>query len=266
MYAVKRKSGSRIATVAIVAVFTIVFASGLFSIFFGNMLNQFLHYLDGHIKFLSGVVKVIVFVSGAIWFISPIIIVCCIYTLVKSHRDSKKSSPNTTSKWGARVSKWLASRFDSPVFNPNFDEKDFDSFMKSELKNLQTDLMIRREEYLSMYDNGPLFLTEARDRFKNKMANLLDFQDEEILFMHNELHSKIKRQIRHYRKQMNNESLNDKASLDLIAEYSDQMDEFYSEMYAGFTDRLSALNFQIKALSDHHSDKLRNLSRSLSRY
>lgn len=267
MYAVtKRKPASSFATFAIIAVFTLVFTSGLFSMFFENKLNEFFHYLDVHIKAISGIIKVVVFVSGIIWLTSPIVILCCVYTLIKDHRDDKESSINRHSNSDLRNPEWFSPQVEKPTFNSGFDDEDFDDFMESELEKLRNDLAARREGYLSIYNSGPLFLTEARDRFKNKMTLLLDIQDEEILSMYAELHWKIKSQVKHYRKQMKVASKNGKSSVYLLNDYLNQMEDFCSELYAEFAESLADLNIQLHELSDDHFDTLQNLSKTFSRY
>ncbi|MDI3320954.1 hypothetical protein [Pinibacter soli] len=261
-----KKSRSFFAAVAITTVFSIVFTAGLFCLFFDKKLNEFFIYLDEHIKAISILVKIIVFVSAIIWLVTPIIIACLIYTFTKDHYDSRKTSIIDRIKSTMRKSKWISPQIETLGFNSNFDDNDFDNFAQSELKKLQCDLTTRRDEYLSIYKGGPLFLSEARERFKNKMSGLLDYQDEVILSMHIELHSQIKTRIRYYKKQMKNAEQTDVSSLHLLSDYSNQMDDFYSEIYSNLEKELADLNIQLQELSDDHLDKLQNLSTKFSSY
>lgn len=240
----KKRIESVLTIIAIATLFTIVYALGLCWLFFDKKLDSLFIYLDAHAKPLSSLVKAIVFISAIICLATPVVILCGIYTVTKEHRDGRKSLLNRYFKSAIQHSKWLS---------PLIAGRDVDHFMKSELANLREYLAKRRDEYLSMYNSGPLFLTEARDRFKNKMSALLDYQEEEILYMHAELQVKIATKIRsgHANQELN---------------YMDELEAFYKDTQAAFKVKVTRLNNQLQALSDDHLGTLQNLSKTFSNY
>jgi hypothetical protein len=260
----KRRIKQFLKTIAIATLILIVLASGLCWIFFETQLDNFLTFAGTHSKVISILAKSIVFISGIIWVATPIAIVCCIYTLTKEHRNHKKPAINTFLKPVIQRSKWLSTLIGQRKFNPDFNFTDVDHFMKNELKNLRDDLTERRDEYLSMYHNGPLFLTEARDRLRNKMSVLLDYQDEVILYMHAELQVKIAGKIRYYRALMKDRLQDIETPKDQSNYYSDELGDYYTEIHTAFSKKIADLNIQVQALSDDHVDALQNLSKTFS--
>jgi hypothetical protein len=262
----QRKPTSYFATFAIISVYAIVFIAGLSWLFFDKSLNALYVYLDEHAKAVSILVKSIVYISGIIWIAAPIFVAFCIYTLTKGHYDNRKPSIMDHIKSKIQHLKLFSAQTETQDFNPNLNERDFDNFMNSEHKKLLDDLAARSDSYLSVYNYGPLFLGETRDRFRDSMCELLDFQDEEILYLHRTLHSRIKSQINFYQMQMKDGIQNGESPVLLFDEYSNQMEDFYSDIYTEFSEQLSDLNIQLQTLSDDHLDELQNLSRMLSKY
>ncbi|MBV4360511.1 hypothetical protein [Pinibacter aurantiacus] len=262
----KKRIESFLSIVGIIALSTIVFTPGLCWLFFDKELGQFFTFLDGHSKAMASLLKIVVVISGIILLAAPIVIVCFIYTATKEHLYDKRSLKRFRFRLGIQNVKRLSLKIGMPAFNTNFTNNDIDHFIKNELDKLQIHLIERRDEYLSMYNNGPLFLTEARDRLKDKMSKLLDYQDEVILSMHAELHLEIIDKIRHYQMQMKDGSQNDKVATDRSKYYSNELEDFYTDIYTAFTKRLADLNGQLQTLSDDHFDSLQNLSNMLSKY
>jgi hypothetical protein len=262
----QRRTRSKFATVAITATYAIVFAAGLSWLFFDKSLNALFVYLDDHVKALSILLRSIVYISGIIWIAVPIVIAFCIYTLTKEHYDNRKTSLIDRIKSTMQNLEWFSPHTESQDFNPNLNESDFENFMKSEHQKLRDDLTSRRDRFLSVYNYGPQFLGETRDRFRDSMCELLDFQEEEILYLHRTLHSRIKSQIKFYQMQMKDGIQSGESSMHLFDEYSNQMEDFYADIYTEFSEQLSDLNIQLLELSDDHLDELQHLSWMLSRY
>ncbi|MDH7460612.1 hypothetical protein QEG73_04960 [Chitinophagaceae bacterium 26-R-25] len=257
----KRRIESFLAIVGLVTLSTIVFTSGVCWLFFDKELGEFFTFLDGRSKAISGLLKIIVLISGLIWVAIPIAIMCLIYTVTKEH-----STISFLFKTGFRNIKRPSLKIDMPPLHTSFDHNDLDNFIKNELDKLQNDLTERRDEYLSMYNNGPLFLTEARDRFKTKMSDLLDYQDDAILSMHAELQLEVIDKIGYYQMLMEDDLPNGKTAADRSKYYSIELQDFHKERYTAFTKKIADLNRQLQALSDDHLDTLQNLSKMLSKY
>jgi|GEM_PF-2678024 len=253
----KKRIESSLAIVGLVALFTISFAPGLCWLFFDRELGNFLTSLNGHSKVLASLLQIIVVFSGIIWLATPMIVMCCIYTATKEHRYDKRSRKSFGFKPGIRNAQRLSL---------TISDDGFDNFIKDELDKLQNDLAERRDEYLSMYNNGPLFLTEARERFKVKMSDLLDCQDEAILSMQAELQLDMILKFRHYQQLMDDGLQNNKIAEDRSKYYSNELQDYYAELYTAFTKKIAALNSQLQVLSDEHFSTLQNLSKTLSKY
>jgi hypothetical protein len=254
----KSRIKSILTTISIAILLAIVFTSGICWLFFDKKLDSLFTHLDVHAKSGAIVVKTIVYISGIICLLTPMVILCSIYSLTKEHRSHRF-------KFAKKSSQWFSSLMRRSNSRPDFNVNDIDLFMKSELKKLQHELAERRSEYLSMYNGGPLFLTETRDRFKNKMSDLLDYQDELIMYMHAELQVNIATKIRSC-KTLTKDELHDSNSTNNQLSHLDEIEDYYTQANTVFREKLNDLSSRLQRFSDEHLDRLQSLSKTFSNY